>query len=49
MPDRQRADACATARAHAAIASVPVSTGTSVSNISVTGAGGVPSVVLTDP
>ena len=39
----------AAARAHAAIASVPVSTGTSVSNISVTGAGGVPSVVLTDP
>jgi hypothetical protein len=39
----------AAARAHAAIASVPVSAGTSVSDISVTGSGGVPSVVLTDP
>jgi hypothetical protein len=41
--------AAASAHAHAVIASVPVSTGTSVSNISVTGSGGVPSVVLTDP
>jgi hypothetical protein len=41
--------AAASVRAHAAVASVPVSTGTAVSNISVTGAGGVPSVVLTDP
>jgi hypothetical protein len=39
----------AAAHAHAAIASVSVSAGTSVSDVSVTGSGGVPSVVLTDP
>jgi hypothetical protein len=41
--------ASASLHAHAAVASVPVLAGTSVSDISVTGSGGVPSVVLTDP
>jgi hypothetical protein len=41
--------ASASVDAHAAVAAVVVSPGTAVSNISVTGSGGVPSVVLTDP
>lgn len=41
--------ASASARAHAAVASFPVAGGTAVTNVSVVGSGGVPSVVLTDP
>ena len=41
--------AAASATAHAAVATVPVAAGSAVTDISVNGAGGVPSVVLTDP